>query len=69
MKLQHVLIQQDVPDINFLIVKNNETQLLLCKLKHNCKLNLYSIRSVPFPPKEDNFVLGEKGLSDNNKLI
>jgi hypothetical protein len=54
------------PTLTFLIVKNNETQLLLSKLKHNYKLNLYSIRSIPFSLKENNFVLGEKGLSDNN---
>jgi hypothetical protein len=42
---------------------------MLSKLKHHCKLNLYSIRSVPLPLKKDNFVLGGKGLLDNNKLI
>jgi hypothetical protein len=60
-ELQPVPVQQDVPDIKFF--------LLLFKLKHNCKLKLYSIRSVPLPPKKNKFVLGEKGLSDNNKLI
>jgi hypothetical protein len=39
--LQPVPGQQDVPDVNFFfIVNNNKTQALLSKLKHNCKLNV-----------------------------
>jgi hypothetical protein len=64
---QHVLTQPTVTELQPVPVQQDVPKFF--KLKHNCKLKLYSIRSVPLPPKKNKFVLGEKGLSDNNKLI